>query len=70
LFVEVAAQRRVDVVVDADRGKPVAVAADADGNPGSGWRLRPAPRDDVVLQRAGTAVVGHGAELERHPAAI
>jgi len=60
----------VDVVVDADGGEPAAVAADMHRDAGSGRRLPPAQSNDVVLQRAGAAVVGHGAELEGCAAAV
>jgi len=60
----------VDVVVGADGGEPGAFAADMHGDAGSGRRLPPAQSNDVVLQRAGAAVVGHGAELEARPTAV
>src|SRR3954471_3655866 len=58
------AQRRVGVVVDARGGELAAVAADVDGEARFPPQLRPAPGDDVVLQRACAAVVGDGAPLQ------
>src|SRR3954466_4945538 len=64
------AQRRLRVVVDAGHGELAAVPADVDGDAGLGWQLRPAPGHDVVLERAGAAVVGDGAVLQRDAAAV
>src|SRR3954471_12886322 len=64
------AQRRVGVVVDACGGELAAVAADVDGDARLRPQLRPAPGDDVVLQRACTAIVGDGATLQPDATAI
>src|SRR5215218_11510783 len=64
------ALRRVGVVVDARGGEPAALGTDVDGEAGFGRQRPPAPADHVVLQRAGTAVVGDGAMLKRDAAAI
>src|SRR3954451_7246385 len=64
------AQRRGGVVVDARGGELAAVAADVDGEARFRPQLRPAPGDDVVLQRACAAVVGDDAPLQPDAAAI
>src|SRR5436190_21193260 len=63
-------QRRLGVVVDAGRGELAAVAPLVDGDPAFRRDVRPAPADDVVLERALPPVVDHGAVLEGDPAAV
>jgi hypothetical protein len=57
------------VVVEAGGSQPPALVADVDRKAAERRHLRPAPADQVVLEGAGTAVVGDRAVLHRDPTA-
>src|SRR5450755_1829344 len=63
-------KRRVGVVVDAGDGELSRATANVHGDAGLGRQVGPAPTDDVVLQRAGAAVVGDRAVLEPDAATV